>query len=135
MQETAEPPSGDGVIRSDPMRFCSSSTELVSSSMQFLCLLGTCDFPMMTSLSFMCRDSNRFLLTRAKLPFLGAASEGLLLKRAPRRLVSWADSENVKAFPNDGQIAEGFLRHFVGAGSRHSVLTGAVECFASCTTC
>ena len=50
--------------------------------------------------------------------------------RSPRRLVSWADSENVKAFPIGGQIAEEFLRHLVGAGSNHSVLTGAVECFA-----
>ena len=46
------------------------------------------------------------------------------------KLVSWADSENVKGFPIDGQIAEEFLRHLVEAGSRHSVLTGAVECFA-----
>ena len=36
----------------------------------------------------------------------------------------------MKAFPIGGQIAEEFLRHLVGAGSNHSVLTGAVECFA-----
>ena len=63
---------------------------------------------------------------------LGGKAPRTLQKRYSQsaKLVSWADSENVKAFPIDGQIAEEFLRHLVEAGSRHSVLTGAVDCFA-----
>ena len=63
---------------------------------------------------------------------LGGKAPRTLQKRYGQsaKLVSWADSENVKAFPIDGQIAEEFLKHLVEAGSRHSVLTGAVECFA-----
>ncbi|CAE7519209.1 unnamed protein product [Symbiodinium sp. CCMP2592] len=63
---------------------------------------------------------------------LGGKAPRTLQKRYGQsaKLVSWAELESVKAFPIDGQIAEEFLRHLVSSSGRHSVLTGAVECFA-----
>ncbi|CAE7034303.1 unnamed protein product [Symbiodinium sp. CCMP2592] len=63
---------------------------------------------------------------------LGGKAPRALQKRYGQsaKLVSWAELESVKAFPIDGQIAEEFLRHLVSSSGRHSVLTGAVECFA-----
>ena len=152
MQETAELPSGDEVIRSDPMRFRSSSTELVFLKHAVPVLakkvrLSDDDIFELHVQRFELILAHSYEASILGRSFRGASLEARLSKvrlalggKAPRtlqkrygqsaKLVSWADSENVKAFPIDGQIAEEFLKHLVEAGSRHSVLTGAVECFA-----
>ena len=62
---------------------------------------------------------------------LGGKAPRTLQKRFGQaaRLVAWADSESLKAFPIDCQIAEEYLRHLHEGGAKHSALTGAVECF------
>ena len=152
MQETAELPSGDEVIRSDPMRFRSSSTELVFLKHAVPVLakkvrLSDDDIFELHVQRFELILAHSYEASILGRSFRGASLEARLSKvrlalggKAPRtlqkrygqsaKLVSWANSENVKAFPIDGQIAEEFLKHLVEAGSRHSVLTGAVECFA-----
>ncbi|CAE7316422.1 unnamed protein product [Symbiodinium sp. CCMP2592] len=95
-------------------------------------LLRKSDFVMKTFSSFMFKGATlEERHTKVRLA-LGGKAPRTLQKRYGQsaKLVSWAELESVKAFPIDGQIAEEFLRHLVSSSGRHSVLTGAVECFA-----
>ena len=63
---------------------------------------------------------------------LGGKAPRTLQKRFGQaaKLVSWADSQSIKAFPIDRQIAEEYLRSLLDSGCKHSALTGATECFS-----
>ena len=151
MQETAELPSQEEAAKSSIVRFRSSSTEIIflKHAVPLLARKARlCDEDLFEL------HVQRFELVLAhsyEASVLGRSFRGASLSerhskvrlalgdKAPctlqrrygqsAKLVSWADAERVKAFPIDGQIAEEFLRHLVESGSRHSVLTGAVECF------
>ena len=151
MQETAELPSQEEAAKSSIVRFCSSSTEFtflrhavpflarkVKLSNEDLFELHVQRFELVLAHSYEASILGRSFRgaslserhARVRLA-LGGKAPRTLQKRYSQsaKLVSWADAESVKAFPIDGQIAEEFLRHLVESGSRHSVLTGAVECF------
>ena len=60
---------------------------------------------------------------------LGGKSLGTLKKRYGQaaRFVTWANGENMVAFPIAGQVAEEYLQHLSTSAARHSALTGAIE--------
>ena len=149
MQEAAELPSGEEVARSSIVRLSSSRADVVFLKHAV---------PLLARKVRLCDDDifelhvQRFELILAhsyEASVLGRSFRGSSLEvrhakvrlalggKAPRtlqkrygqsaRLVSWADSESVRAFPIDGQITEEYLLESSG---KHSVLTGAVECFA-----
>ena len=106
MQETAEPQSGDEVVRSDPIRFRSTSTELVFFKHAVPVLARKVRLSDDDIFELHVQRFELILAHSCEASIPGRSFRGgLLLKRAPRRLVSWTDSENVKALPIDGQIA------------------------------
>ncbi|CAE7273740.1 unnamed protein product, partial [Symbiodinium sp. CCMP2456] len=63
---------------------------------------------------------------------LGGKAPRTLQKRFGQaaKLLKWANSESLKGFPIDAQIVEEYLRFLCETTCKHSVLTGAIECFA-----
>ena len=152
MQEAAELPSGEEVARSSMVRLSSSRADVIflRHAVPLLARKARlCDddifelhvqrFELVLAHSYEASVLGRSFrgssleVRHAKVRLaLGGKAPRTLQKRYGQaaRLVSWADSESLRAFPIDGQIAEEYLRHLLESSGKHSVLTGAVECFA-----
>ena len=152
MQETAELPSGEEVARSSMVRLSSSRADVIflRHAVPLLARKARlCDddifelhvqrFELVLAHSYEASVLGRSFrgssleVRHAKVRLaLGGKAPRTLQKRYGQaaRLVSWANSESLRAFPIDGQIAEEYLRHLLESSGKHSVLTGAVECFA-----